>query len=79
MSSLKQIYTQVTPYTITTNYVGLERFSNSVTSAFSINRSGFDIMVYDVITHKSKSKVHLKIGDVEFKVLVKKFLFSLSC
>ena len=50
--------------------------SYPVTSEFTISRSGLDIMVYDVIANRSKSKVHLKIGDIEFKVFGEEyFLF----
>ena len=49
----------------------MESSSYPVTSEFSISRSGLDIMVDDVIAHGSMSKVHLKIGDIEFKVLMK--------
>ena len=52
------------------------KVSYPVTSEFTISRSGLDIMVYDVIANRSKSKVHLKIGDIEFKVFGEEyFLF----
>ena len=49
----------------------MDSFSYPVSSKFSFSRSGLDIEVYDVIAKRSKSKVHLKIGDIQFKVLVK--------
>merc|ERR1719354_1245853 len=62
----------VTPYSITINFFGMESSSYPVTSEFSISRSGLDIMVDDVIAHGSMSKVHLKIGDIEFKLMLHK-------
>ena len=56
----------------------MESSSYPVTSEFSISRSGLEIMVYDVIAHGSMSKVNLKIGETEFKVLLQKiFIFDL--
>ena len=54
----------------------MESFSYPVSSKFSFSRSGFDIKVYDVTSKVSMSKVHLKIGDTQFKVLVKTYLLS---
>ena len=52
----------------------MESSSYPVTSEFSISRSGLEIMVYDVIAHGSMSKVNLKIGKTEFKVLLQKII-----
>ena len=52
----------------------MESSSYPVTSEFSISRSGLEIMVYDVIAHGSMSKVNLKIGETEFKVLLQKII-----
>ena len=62
--------TQVSPYSIKIETFGMESFSYPISSKFSISQSGLDIKVYDVVSHGSMSKIHLKIGKIVFKVLV---------
>jgi len=60
----------VTPYSITVDFLRSTTFTYPVNSTIKVTRPGLEINVYDVVSHGSISKVQLKIGGIEFKLML---------